>query len=73
MTLPGAAPYSTFDLLPRRFLQHGWELAKAVTLKDIRREYINRSELERFVVLIFCHDCEADERCVQDITTRDAG
>ncbi|KAI0767082.1 leucine carboxyl methyltransferase [Fomes fomentarius] len=47
VTLPGAAPYPTFDLLPRRFLQHGWELAKAVTLKDIRREYIDRSELER--------------------------
>ncbi|CDO78025.1 hypothetical protein BN946_scf184907.g15 [Trametes cinnabarina] len=47
ITLPGAEPYPTFDSLPSRFLRHGWDVAKALTLKDIRREYIDPSELAR--------------------------
>ncbi|KAH9889442.1 leucine carboxyl methyltransferase [Cubamyces lactineus] len=47
VSLPGAEPYPTFESLPSRFLQHGWEVAKALTLKDIRREYISQTELER--------------------------
>ena len=52
VTLPGAQPYPTFASLPNRFLQHGWEVARALTLKDIRREYIDPSELERYVPLL---------------------
>ncbi|TFK80019.1 leucine carboxyl methyltransferase [Polyporus arcularius HHB13444] len=47
VTLPGAQPYPTFDTLPNRFLQHGWDIARALTLKDIRRGYIEPAELER--------------------------
>ncbi|KAI0645218.1 leucine carboxyl methyltransferase [Trametes meyenii] len=58
VTLPGAEPYRTFASLPNRFLQHGWELAKALTLKDIRREYINSSELERISQLEMLDEIE---------------
>ncbi|KAI0741113.1 leucine carboxyl methyltransferase [Earliella scabrosa] len=58
VTLPGAEPYPKFDSLPNRFLQHGWELAKAVTLKDIRREYIDRAELERISQLEMLDEIE---------------
>ena len=51
VSLPGAKPYPTFDSLPNRFLQHGCEIAQALTLKDIRREYIDPRELERWVSL----------------------
>ena len=55
VTLPGAQPYPTFASLPNRFLQHGWEIARALTLKDIRREYIDPSELDRCAPLLsFC-------------------
>ena len=57
VTLPGAEPYRTFASLPTRFLQHGWEVALALTLKDIRREYIDPSELERYAY----HDHPYDE------------
>ncbi|KAL1938560.1 hypothetical protein VTO73DRAFT_11583 [Trametes versicolor] len=58
VTLPGAEPYSTFESLPTRFLQHGWELARAVTLKDLRREYIAPSELERISELEMLDEIE---------------
>lgn len=50
VTLPGAEMYTTFELLPTRFLRHGWDMAEALTLKDIRREYVNSAERERFVL-----------------------
>ncbi|KAI0368987.1 leucine carboxyl methyltransferase [Pilatotrama ljubarskyi] len=58
VTLPGAEPYPTFASLPNRFLQHGWEVAKALTLKDIRREYIGPSELDRISQLEMLDEIE---------------
>ncbi|KAI0359601.1 leucine carboxyl methyltransferase [Trametes cingulata] len=58
VTLPGAEPYPTFASLPNRFLQHGWDMAKALTLKDIRREYIAPSELERISQLEMLDEIE---------------
>ncbi|RPD71897.1 leucine carboxyl methyltransferase [Lentinus tigrinus ALCF2SS1-7] len=58
VTLPGAKPYPNFDTLPNRFLQHGWEIARALTLKDIRREYINPRELERIAQLEMLDEIE---------------
>ncbi|KAI9062410.1 leucine carboxyl methyltransferase [Trametes sanguinea] len=58
VTLPGAEPYSTFESLPSRFLRHGWDVARALTLKDIRREYIDPSELERISQLEMLDEIE---------------
>ncbi|KAI0753120.1 leucine carboxyl methyltransferase [Daedaleopsis nitida] len=58
VALPGAEPYSSYDKLPNRFLQHGWELAEALTLKDIRRDYIEPSELERISQLEMLDEIE---------------
>ncbi|KAI0696686.1 leucine carboxyl methyltransferase [Cerioporus squamosus] len=58
VTLPGAKPYPTFDTLPNRFLQHGWDVARALTLKDIRREYIDPNELERISQLEMLDEIE---------------
>ncbi|KAI0079248.1 leucine carboxyl methyltransferase [Panus rudis PR-1116 ss-1] len=45
--LPGAEPYPTFASLPQRFLRHGFDVARALTLREIRRAYIDPVELER--------------------------
>ncbi|KAI0628948.1 leucine carboxyl methyltransferase [Trametes polyzona] len=58
VTLPGAEPYKSFESLPNRFLRHGWEVAKALTLKDIRRTYIDPSELERISELEMLDEIE---------------
>ncbi|OSD00268.1 leucine carboxyl methyltransferase [Trametes coccinea BRFM310] len=58
VTLPGAEPYPTFESLPTRFLQHGWDVARALTLKDIRRDYIDPSELERISQLEMLDEIE---------------
>ncbi|KAI1791222.1 leucine carboxyl methyltransferase [Ganoderma leucocontextum] len=58
VTLPGAEPYRTFASLPTRFSQHGWEVARALTLKDIRRQYIDPSELERIFRLEMLDEIE---------------
>ncbi|KAI0653530.1 leucine carboxyl methyltransferase [Cubamyces menziesii] len=58
VSLPGAEPYPTFESLPNRFLKHGWEVAKALTLKDIRREYISQAELERISQLEMLDEIE---------------
>lgn len=47
ITLPGAVPYPNFASLPSRFLQHGFQHAQALTLRDIRRKYIRREEVHR--------------------------
>ncbi|KAI0819543.1 leucine carboxyl methyltransferase [Trametes gibbosa] len=58
VTLPGAEPYTTFELLPTRFLQHGWDLAGALTLKDIRRDYVTPAEHERISELEMLDEIE---------------
>ncbi|KAH9942177.1 leucine carboxyl methyltransferase [Epithele typhae] len=47
ISLPGVKPYPTVESLPKRFTDIGWQTAKALTLKDIRREYVPSAELER--------------------------
>ncbi|CAA7258954.1 unnamed protein product [Cyclocybe aegerita] len=47
ISLPGADPYPTVENLPNRFLQTGFSAAHGLTLKEIRRAYIEPSELER--------------------------
>ena len=54
VSLPGAEPYPTLESLPSRLTQHGWQLARALTLKDIRREFIAPAELERYVPCCLC-------------------
>lgn len=48
--LPGAEPYSSLSSLPRRFLEHEFSAAHALTLREIRSAYIGREELERCVM-----------------------
>ncbi|KAI0724714.1 leucine carboxyl methyltransferase [Fomitopsis betulina] len=47
VSLPGVDPYPTKASLPPRFLKHGFTAAKALTLRDIRRLYIDPAERER--------------------------
>ncbi|KAH9834099.1 leucine carboxyl methyltransferase [Rhodofomes roseus] len=47
VSLPGADPYPTQASLPTRFLKHGFTMAKALTLRDIRRSYVDPAEQER--------------------------
>ncbi|KZT01447.1 leucine carboxyl methyltransferase [Laetiporus sulphureus 93-53] len=47
VVLPGAHPYPTLQSLPNRFLQHGFTTANALTLREIRRSYIDPTEQER--------------------------
>ncbi|GBE80746.1 Leucine carboxyl methyltransferase 1 [Sparassis crispa] len=47
VSLPGVDPYPTLLSLPERFLQHGYTASQALTLREIRRAHISRSELER--------------------------
>lgn len=47
ITLPGVEPYLTIESLSNRFLQTGFTAAVALTLKEIRRNYIDEEELER--------------------------
>ncbi|ESK97369.1 leucine carboxyl methyltransferase [Moniliophthora roreri MCA 2997] len=58
VTLPGAEPYPTLASLPNRFLTLGYTAAHALTLKDIRRQYINPQELERISKLEFLDEVE---------------
>ncbi|KAL5532058.1 PPM1 [Sanghuangporus sanghuang] len=45
--LPGAEPYTSYDSLPRRFTAHGFKLAKALTLKEIRNSRLPAEDVER--------------------------
>lgn len=51
VSLPGVDPYPTKASLPPRFLKHGFTAAKALTLRDIRRLYIDPAERERSVAI----------------------
>ena len=47
ISIPGVEPYPDEQSLPNRFLNAGFTAARALTLKEIRRAYIESSELER--------------------------
>ncbi|KIY52342.1 leucine carboxyl methyltransferase [Fistulina hepatica ATCC 64428] len=58
ITLPGAAPYPDVASLPNRFLQHGFHMVHARTLKDIRANHIEPAELERISQVEFLDEIE---------------
>ncbi|KAL5512601.1 hypothetical protein ACEPAG_3254 [Sanghuangporus baumii] len=45
--LPGTEPYTSYDSLPKRFTAHGFKLAKALTLKEIRNSRLPAEDVER--------------------------
>ena len=47
VSLPGAEPYPSTSSLPNRFLDHGFTAARALTLREVRRAYVDPSDLER--------------------------
>ena len=47
MSLPGVVPYTDLSSLSRRFLGLGFSTAQALTLREIRRRYIEPRELQR--------------------------
>ncbi|KAJ7119623.1 leucine carboxyl methyltransferase [Mycena epipterygia] len=58
VSLPGAEPYPDVDSLPGRFLNLGFTAARALTLKEIRKSYIPRAELERIAKLELVDEVE---------------
>ncbi|KAJ7747664.1 S-adenosyl-L-methionine-dependent methyltransferase [Mycena maculata] len=58
VSLPGAAPYPDVHSLPGRFLALGFTAARALTLKEIRKSYIPRTELERISQLELIDEIE---------------
>lgn len=50
VTLPGAEPFTTLDSLSKRFTDVGFSAGRALTLKEIKRAYIEQSELDRYVL-----------------------
>jgi len=56
--IPGVEPYPDLQSLPSRFLDAGFTAARALTLKEIRRAYIETSELERISKLEFLDEIE---------------
>ncbi|PCH35558.1 leucine carboxyl methyltransferase [Wolfiporia cocos MD-104 SS10] len=58
VSLPGVDPYPTQESLPERFLSHGFEFAKALTLRDIRRSYIDEAQQERISQLELLDEIE---------------
>ncbi|THH13663.1 hypothetical protein EW146_g6580 [Bondarzewia mesenterica] len=45
--LPGAGPYPNVPSLPQRYLRLNFTTAQALTLRQIRSEYVEKEELER--------------------------
>lgn len=58
VSLPGARPYPSLESLPTRFLRHGFTSAKALTLRNIKSDYIEPSELERISSLEMLDEVE---------------
>ncbi|KAF8963693.1 S-adenosyl-L-methionine-dependent methyltransferase [Flammula alnicola] len=58
ISLLGAEPYPTVESLPNRFLATGFSAAHGLTLKEIRKDYIEREELERISKLEFLDEME---------------
>lgn len=58
VSLPGALPHPDLDSLSRRFLDLGFTTAQAVTLREIRRRYIEPQELQRLSQLEMLDEVE---------------
>ncbi|EFI28212.1 leucine carboxyl methyltransferase [Coprinopsis cinerea okayama7 len=58
VTLPGAEPFTTLESLSKRFTDTGFTAARALTLREIRRAYIDETELERIAKLEFLDETE---------------
>jgi [phosphatase 2A protein]-leucine-carboxy methyltransferase len=58
VSLPGAEPYPDLTSLSRRFLDLGFTTAQAVTLRDIRRRFIDSRELQRLSQLEMLDEVE---------------
>lgn len=58
VSLPGAEPYLDLASLSRRFLDLGFTTAQAVTLREIRRRYIDSRELQRLSQLEMLDEVE---------------
>ena len=58
VSLPGAEPYPDLGSLSRRFLDLGFTTAQAVTLREIRRRYIDSRELQRLSQLEMLDEVE---------------
>ena len=58
MSLPGVEPYTDLASLSRRFLGLGFSTAQALTLREIRRRYIEPRELQRIAQLEMLDEVE---------------
>lgn len=58
VSLPGAEPYLDLASLSHRFLDLGFTTAQAVTLREIRRRYIDSRELQRLSQLEMLDEVE---------------
>lgn len=58
VSLPGVAPFVTIEDLQRRFTDAGFTAARALTLQEIRKSYIEDSELKRISTLEFLDETE---------------
>ncbi|KAI0302330.1 S-adenosyl-L-methionine-dependent methyltransferase [Multifurca ochricompacta] len=58
VSLPGAEPFPSLASLSRRFLSLGFTTAEALTLREIRRKYIEPQELQRLSQLELLDEVE---------------
>ncbi|RXW24968.1 hypothetical protein EST38_g889 [Candolleomyces aberdarensis] len=58
VTLPGAEPFNTLESLSERLTNVGFTAARALTLKEIRRAYVDESELNRISKLELLDETE---------------
>jgi hypothetical protein len=58
VSLPGVEPYTDLASLSRRFLSLGFSTAQALTLREIRRMYIEPRELQRIAQLEMLDEVE---------------
>ncbi|KAI9507991.1 leucine carboxyl methyltransferase [Russula earlei] len=58
VSLPGAEPYRDLASLSRRLLDSGFATAQAVTLREVRRRYVEPRELQRLAQLELLDEVE---------------
>jgi [phosphatase 2A protein]-leucine-carboxy methyltransferase len=58
VSLPGAEPHTDLTSLSRRFLDLGFTTAQALTLREIRRGYVEPRELRRLAQLEMLDEVE---------------
>ncbi|TFK23147.1 leucine carboxyl methyltransferase [Coprinopsis marcescibilis] len=58
VALPGALPFNTLESLSERLMKVGFTAARAVTLREIRKDYTKKSELEWIAKLEFLDETE---------------